>query len=101
MKKLILAGGSGFLGRALALHFSKAQWEVATLTRAPGQSVGPGRQVAWNASSLGPWQKELEGATALVNLTGKSVDCRDNARNRKEIMDSRVNSTRVLGQAIT
>jgi uncharacterized protein len=100
MKRIILAGGSGFLGQALAAHFLNAQWEVVILTRSPGQCGVAGRQVAWDACALGSWQKELEGATALINLTGKSVNCRYNARNRKEILDSRVNSTRVLGQAI-
>jgi NAD dependent epimerase/dehydratase family enzyme len=70
------------------------------LTRAPGQTGLVGRHVAWDACTLGAWQGELEGATAVVNLTGKSVNCRYHARNRKEILDSRVNSTRILGEAI-
>jgi NAD dependent epimerase/dehydratase family enzyme len=56
--------------------------------------------VAWDTKSLGDWARELDGATAVVNLTGRSVDCRYNAKNRREIMDSRVNSTRVVGEAI-
>jgi hypothetical protein len=56
--------------------------------------------VVWDAGNLGPWQTELEGALAVVNLTGKSVNCRYNTRNRREILGSRVNSTRVLGEAI-
>jgi uncharacterized protein (TIGR01777 family) len=56
--------------------------------------------VAWDGCTPGPWKSELEGAVAVVNLCGKSVNCRYNARNRREIMESRVNSTRVLGQAI-
>ena len=100
MKRIILAGGSGFLGRALADHFLNAHWDVVILTRSPHQTGGAGRQVAWDARTLSSWQRELEGATAVVNLTGRSVNCRYNARNRKEILDSRVNSTRVLGEAI-
>jgi uncharacterized protein (TIGR01777 family) len=99
-KRLILAGGSGFLGRALAAYFLRAGWEVVILTRSPGRSGGMGREVAWDARNVGPWQKELDGAAAIVNLTGKSVDCRYTAHNRKEIMESRVDSTRVLGYAI-
>ena len=100
MKRIILAGGSGFLGRALADHFLNGQWDVVILTRSPNKTRSTGRQVAWDACTIGHWQRELEGATAVVNLTGRSVDCRYNARNRKEILDSRVNSTRVLGEAI-
>src|SRR5271165_1999962 len=91
IKRIILAGGSGFLGRALADHFLNAQWDVVILTRSPKKTDGTGRQVAWDACAIGPWLRELEGATAVVNLSGRSVDCRYNARNRKEILDSRVN----------
>jgi uncharacterized protein (TIGR01777 family) len=99
-KRLVLAGGSGFLGQALAGHFLHAGWDVVILTRSPGQSGLVGRQVGWDARTFGDWVRETEGSAALVNLTGKSVNCRYNARNRKQILDSRVNSTRVLGEAI-
>jgi uncharacterized protein (TIGR01777 family) len=99
-KRIILAGGSGFLGQALAAHFLNAQWEVVILSRDPNRAGGVGRQVSWDARTLGSWQSELEGAAAVVNLTGKSVNCRYHARNRREILDSRLNSTRVLGEAI-
>ncbi|EEF60890.1 TIGR01777 family oxidoreductase [Pedosphaera parvula] len=100
MKRIILAGGSGFLGRALAAHFLDLGWDVVTLTRSQQPSGGIGRQVTWDGCTLSSWQKELEGAAAVVNLTGKSVDCRYTARNRKEILDSRIKPTRVLGEAI-
>jgi uncharacterized protein (TIGR01777 family) len=100
-KRIVLAGGSGFLGRALASHFSKGGWEVIILTRSPKTSERAGREVAWDARTPGPWQTELEGAAAVVNLTGKSVNCRYHERNRQEILDSRTNSTRVLGEAIS
>jgi len=100
MNKLILAGGSGFLGGELARHFSALPWEVVVLTRTPRPRSDSVREVAWDAKSLGNWMRELEGATAVVNLTGRSVDCRYNAKNRREIMDSRVDSTRVVGEAI-
>jgi len=99
-KRIILAGGSGFLGRTLAAYFSAAQWEVVILTRSPNQSCAVGRELTWDGRTVSAWQRELEGATAVVNLTGKSVNCRYTAYNRKEILDSRVNSTRVLGEAI-
>lgn len=99
-KRIVLAGGSGFLGRVLANHFAQAQWDVVILSRTPGASTGPIREVAWDAHTLGPWQQELDGAAAVANLTGKTVNCRYHARNREEILESRVESTRVLGEAI-
>lgn len=98
--KMILAGGSGFLGGELAKHFTALGWAVVILTRAPKSRTDGAREIAWDTISLGDWARELEGATAVVNLTGRSVDCRYTARNRREIMDSRVNSTRVIGEAI-
>ena len=99
-KRIVIAGGAGFLGQALARHFREGGWDVAILTRTPGQGGLSGRQVGWDGCNLGSWQAELEGAAALINLTGKTVNCRYTARNRKEIMESRVNSTRILGEAI-
>ncbi len=98
--KIILAGGSGFLGGELAKHFGALGWEVVILTRTPKTRSDSVREVAWDAKVLGEWAKELEGATAVVNLTGRSVNCRYTAKNRRDIMDSRVNSTRVVGAAI-
>jgi len=98
--KIILAGGSGFLGGELAKHFRALDWEVVILTRSPKSRTDGVREVAWDTKSLGAWARELEGATAVVNLTGRSVDCRYTVKNRRDIMDSRVNSTRVVGEAI-
>lgn len=98
--KIILAGGSGFLGSELARHFAAQGWEVVVLTRTPKPRPVAGREVAWDATSLGDWAREFERATAVVNLTGRSVNCRYTAKNRRDIMDSRVNSTRVVGAAI-
>src|SRR5215470_12491826 len=100
-KRIVIAGGSGFLGRALAAHFVKRGCEVVILTRSPGTTEQSVREVLWDARSAGPWQTELEGAAAVVNLTGKSVNCRYHAHNRREILDSRTDSTRVLGEAIS
>ena len=100
-KRIILAGGSGFLGGELAKHFTALGWGVVILTRTPKTRSDSAREVAWDSKSLGNWKSELEGASAVVNLTGRSVDCRYNAKNRREIMDSRVNATRVVGEAIS
>jgi uncharacterized protein (TIGR01777 family) len=84
----------------LSGHFKTLGWEVVVLTRSPRSRTDGVREVAWDTRSPGDWVGELEGATAVVNLTGRSVDCRYTAKNRMEIMDSRVNSTRVVGEAI-
>ena len=68
------------------------------LSRAPQRA--PWRVAAWDAASLGPWTRELEGADVVVNLAGRSVNCRYTPANRRAIKDSRVNSTRVVGEAI-
>ena len=98
--KLILAGGTGFLGSVLADYFAARGMEVVILTRNPRRSTGLIRDVRWDGAVLGDWCKELEGARALINLTGISVNCRYHARNRKLMLDSRLDSTRVLGEAI-
>jgi uncharacterized protein (TIGR01777 family) len=99
-KRIVLAGGSGFLGQALAGHLGKSGHEIVILTRTPRPRTDDAREVGWDGSAQGPWQEDLEGALAVINLTGKSVNCRYTAANRKEILESRVNSTRCLGEAI-
>jgi len=99
-RRIVLAGGSGFLGGALAGHFRNAGWDVVILTRTPDPKAGAVREAQWDGRTVGAWRSELDGATAVVNLTGKSVNCRYNAANRREIMESRVHATRVVGEAI-
>ena len=98
--KIILAGGSGFLGSILADYFAGRGMEVVILTRHPKTRAGLIREVRWDGATAGDWIKELEGARALTNLAGISVNCRYNARNRKLMLDSRLDSTRILGEAI-
>ncbi len=96
MKTIIIAGGSGFLGQVLENHFTKKGYMVVILTRQPKKE----NEVYWNATDLGKWTTVLEKSDALINLTGKSVDCRYNEKNKKLIYDSRINSTNILGLAI-
>ena len=98
--RIVLAGGSGFLGRALAEDFARDGHQVVILTRRPWNSSGAVRQVAWDGRTVGEWARELEGAEAVVNLAGRSVNCRYTRRNRREILGSRVRSVRVLGRAV-
>ena len=98
-QRIVLAGGSGFLGRVLADWLAARGAEVVILTRTPRED-GRVREVSWDARTLGQWQREIEGAEAVINFAGRTVDCRYNAQNRQLILDSRVDSTRVLGSAI-
>ncbi|MDQ8185475.1 TIGR01777 family oxidoreductase [Pelagicoccus sp. SDUM812002] len=100
MKKLVIAGGTGFLGQVLARHFTRKNWQVIILTRDPHPPTFVGQPLNWNGETLGSWTAALEGAHAIVNLCGKSVDCRYHPSNRKQILDSRIAPTRVLAQAI-
>ncbi|HZI33724.1 MAG TPA: NAD-dependent epimerase/dehydratase family protein, partial [Candidatus Binatia bacterium] len=100
MKRIVLAGGSGFLGRALAAHFQKAGHAITVLTRSPKPTTAGIREIVWDANTPGDWERELEGAAAVVNLVGRSVNCRYHQRNRELILQSRVRSTRVIGESI-
>lgn len=101
-KRIILAGGSGLLGRMLAQYLVTKGYQVVVLSRSGRNSSMPNdvRVQQWDARTIGDWARELAGAFAVINLTGRSVNCRYNAKNRREIMDSRVLSTQVIGQAI-
>ena len=96
MKKIIIAGGTGFLGTELTKHFRKEGHEVFILTRSPKAE----HHIYWDAKTAGPWTEALEGADVLINLTGKCVDCRYHEDNKKEIIRSRVESTQILNQVV-
>jgi uncharacterized protein (TIGR01777 family) len=96
--KIVIPGGSGQVGTLLARFFHREGHDVVVLSRSPG--TAPWRFVAWDAKALGGWVRELDGADVVINLAGRSVNCRYDARNRREIMASRVDSTRVVGAAI-
>jgi uncharacterized protein len=98
--RIILAGGSGFLGKALAEKFVARGDEVVVLARKPGERSDGVKEVFWDAKTSGDWTKWIDGAEAVVNLAGRSVDCRYTEADRKAIIASRVDSTRVLGEAI-
>ena len=100
LPKVVLAGGTGFLGRRLQRVFAAAGYDVVVLTRHPEQVSAPARAVAWDPTTFGPWTRELEGAAALINLAGKNVDCRYTAANRRDILKSRLNSVRALAEAV-
>ncbi|MGH7977260.1 MAG: TIGR01777 family oxidoreductase [Limisphaerales bacterium] len=99
-KRIVLAGGSGFLGNALSKKLLAKNYEVVLLTRSPRGRNDGAKEILWDAKSFGGWATLIDGAEAVVNLAGKSVDCRYNEKNRREIISSRVDSTHAIGEAI-
>ena len=97
--KLVIPGGSGQVGTLLARAFTADDHDVVVLSRKPSSGAA-WRVVGWDAKTSGDWTAELEGADAVINLAGKTVNCRYTPENRREIMASRVDSTHIVGKAI-
>ena len=97
--RVVIAGGSGFLGVSLASSLAEAGADVVILSRSRPVD-GPWRHAPWDGRALGDWAGELDGAAGLVNLAGRTVDCIKTPDHRDEILRSRVESTRVLGAAV-
>jgi len=95
--KIVLAGGTGHLGQLLAHHLGRAGHEIVILSRTGRDSA---TCVQWDGRHPGRWVRALDGADAVVNLAGRSVSCRYNKTNLQQMMGSRVDSTRAIGQAI-
>lgn len=100
MKKLIIAGGTGFLGSILIDYFKNQFDEIVLLSRKQNNLTQKIKTVIWDAKTVGPWTQELEGADVLINMTGRSVDCRYTPKNKELILNSRVESTTLLGKVI-
>ena len=100
--RVILAGGSGFLGRALAARLASRGDQVIILSRsaARGETTAGISYAQWDGRTLGGWASHLEGARAVVNFTGKNVNCRYTEKNLREIDESRVDSVKVMAEAI-
>ena len=96
--KVVIPGGSGQVGTILARAFVADGHAVVVLSRKP--TPAPWRVVSWDAETTGDWCAEIDGADVVINLAGRSVNCRYTRRNRAAILDSRVKSTRVVGRAI-
>lgn len=96
--RIVIPGGSGQVGNVLARHFHGQGHSVTVLSRRPEASSW--KVLPWNGRELGAWTNAIDGADIVINLAGRNVNCRYTPANRREIMDSRILSTRVVGQAI-
>ncbi|MEM7185968.1 MAG: TIGR01777 family oxidoreductase [Bacteroidota bacterium] len=100
MKKIVIAGGTGFLGKVLIQYFKERVAQIVVLSRKempPSKNV---RYLVWDGKNQGEWSQALENTDVLINLAGKSVDCRYNQKNKDLILSSRIDSTRALGRAV-
>lgn len=95
---IVIAGGSGQLGTMLATHFQRQGHTICVLARQVHDRPWP--VVEWDARTRGAWYDTIDGADVVINLAGRSVNCRYTEDNQQEIMRSRVDSTRILGEAI-
>src|SRR5690349_9087839 len=100
MRKIVIAGGSGFLGQALVERFRDTDANIIILSRNPGWIDGNVSSIQWDAKTLGDWAHAIEGSIAIINLVGRSVNCRYTEKNKKAIVDSRVDATLAIGKAI-
>lgn len=99
-KRIVIAGGSGFIGKAISNHYLSKDYDVVVLTRGKTELKHNIKYKNWDAQFQGDWIKYIDGAELVVNLTGKSVNCRYTDENKALILSSRVNATKVLGEVI-
>lgn len=100
MKRIVLAGGSGFIGQALARELQKRSYQVTILTRSPRARADGIAEIQWDGQHAGPWEKSLEGALAVVNLAGQNINCPHTPENLATLTASRVDSVHALAAAL-
>lgn len=98
--KILIPGGTGDVGRVLCRYFVERGHDVVVLSRSGAQELSHGRALQWDGKSLGAWTDEMEGADVVINLAGRTVNCRYTDENLRQMMDSRVDSTQIIGEAI-
>lgn len=99
-EKIIIAGGTGFLGNAIIRRLNSGNAQIIVLTRHPSAIKGNVRYINWDAKTLSTWVQALDSAKAIINVVGKSVNCRYTKKNKNEIIRSRVDATYIIGKAI-
>jgi uncharacterized protein (TIGR01777 family) len=97
-RRIVIPGGTGQIGRLLARHFHCEGHAVTVIARKP--ECAPWDVVSWNLRDLGPWSRVLDGADVVINLAGRSVNCRYTKAHREQIKRSRVQATALIGRAV-
>src|SRR5690348_16694599 len=101
-KRVVLAGGTGFIGQTLTRELLQQGWEVVVLTRALCERDEDGiQEVEWDGEQVGDWIQCLEDTEAVINLSGRNINCRHTPENLREILESRVNSVRAIADGIS
>ncbi|HWY32162.1 MAG TPA: TIGR01777 family oxidoreductase [Candidatus Acidoferrum sp.] len=100
-KTIVIAGGSGFIGNALAKAFLATDRPVIVLTRTPRSRTDGVLELRWDGEKTGEWVKSLEGAAAIINLAGHNINCRHTPENLREIAASRLNSVKAIAAGMT
>src|SRR5215467_12621946 len=95
--KVVIPGGTGQVGQVLSRALRAHGHDVIALSRG---ATNDASVLHWDGRTVGPWARQINGADAVVNLAGRSVNCRYTNKNLQQMMSSRVNSTRAVGQAI-
>ena len=98
--RVVITGGTGFIGLSLARHLDALGYEVVLISRHAPKAEGPWAHSEWDGRTVGKWARHLEGARAVVNLAGRTVDCIKSAAHCDEILHSRVDSTLAVGEAL-
>ena len=101
--RIVIPGGSGQVGTILARYLATAGHEVVVLSRSPASPATrdrPWRVASWDGRTPGEWTREIDGSDALIHLSGRTVNCRYTPKHRKEILESRIETTRAVGEAI-
>jgi uncharacterized protein (TIGR01777 family) len=99
-KRLVIAGGSGFIGRELTSEFSGREFEVVVLTRSPRKRADGVVETEWNGKEVDAWSTSLDGADGIINLTGKTINCPHTPENLRDIAASRIHSVNAIAAAI-
>ncbi|MBK1830471.1 TIGR01777 family oxidoreductase [Verrucomicrobiaceae bacterium R5-34] len=100
MKKLLVAGANGFLAKQISGYFAQLGWSVSGLARREGGLHPECRYVHWDGNSLGDWTSSIDDCDVLINMVGRSINCRHTEENKQQILQSRLQSTAVLGRAV-
>ena len=98
--RVVIAGGTGFIGTNLARHLADLGCEVALVSRNGPNVESPWKHAKWDGRTVGDWAKHLDGAAAVVNLAGRTVDCIKTPDHCDEILRSRVEATLTIGKAL-